>query len=96
MVSRTKGQVRETKFRKLQPVPRNRECCSKTVSRDTKNNAIVIMCINSEFSIKRFNKQGEKFFPTLDSFNPVFKPLYPSEGQDWAVVGVVTYSIKKL
>lgn len=61
-----------------------------------KNNDIVIMRVNSEFTVKRFNKQGEKIFLTPDSSNPVFKPLYPSEGQEWEVIGVVTYSIKKL
>ena len=44
----------------------------------------------------QFNKQGEKIFLTPDSSNPVFKPLFPSEGQEWEVIGVVTYSIKKL
>ena len=61
-----------------------------------KNNDIVIMRVDSEFTVKRFNKQGEKIFLTPDSSNPVFKPLYPSEGQEWEVIGVVTYSIKKL
>ncbi|WP_418940338.1 LexA family protein [Parasutterella sp.] len=61
-----------------------------------KNNDIVIMRVDSEFTVKRFNKQGEKIFLTPDSTNPVFKPLYPSEGQEWEVIGVVTYSIKKL
>lgn len=61
-----------------------------------KNNDIVIMRVDSEFTVKRFNKKGEKIFLTPDSTNPVFKPLYPSEGQEWEVIGVVTYSIKKL
>lgn len=61
-----------------------------------KNNDIVIMRVDSEFTVKRFNKQGEKIFLTPDSSNPVFKPLYLSEGQEWEVIGVVTYSIKKL
>lgn len=61
-----------------------------------KNNDIVIMRVDSEFTVKRFNKQGEKVFLTPDSTNPLFKPLYPAEGQEWEVIGVVTYSIKKL
>ncbi len=61
-----------------------------------KNKDIVIMRVDTEFTVKRFNKQGDKIFLTPDSFNPIFKPLYPSEGQEWEVIGVVTYSIKKL
>lgn len=60
-----------------------------------KNNDIVIMRIDSEFTVKRFNKRGNKIFLSPDSSNPVFKPLFPSEGQVWEVVGVVTYSIKE-
>lgn len=60
-----------------------------------KNNDIVIMRVDTEFTVKRFNKQGDKIFLTPDSFNPVFKPLFPSEGQEWEVIGVVTYSIKE-
>ena len=52
-----------------------------------KNNDIVIMRVDSEFTVKRFNKQGEKIFLTPDSTNPVFKPLYPSEGQEWEIIG---------
>lgn len=60
-----------------------------------KNNDIVIMRIDSEFTVKRFNKQGDKIFLSPESSNPVFKPLFPSEGQVWEVIGVVTYSIKE-
>ena len=45
------------------------------------------MRVDSEFTVKRFNKQGEKIFLTPDSTNPVFKPLYPSEGQEWEIIG---------
>ena len=34
-----------------------------------KNNDIVIMRVDSEFTVKRFNKQGEKIFLTPDSSN---------------------------
>lgn len=60
-----------------------------------KNNDIVIMRINDEFTVKRFNKQGDKFFLTPDSFNPIYKPVHPKFGQEWEIIGVVTYSIKE-
>ena len=50
---------------------------------------------NPGFTVKRFNKQGDQFFLTPDSFNPMYKPVHPKFGQEWEIIGVLTYSIKE-
>lgn len=55
------------------------------------NNDIVIMRIDDEFTVKRLHKENGTIYLSPESY----KPIYPEQGQEWALIGVVTYTIKK-
>lgn len=59
------------------------------------NNDIVIMRIDDEFTVKRLHKENGSLYLSPESHNSIYKPIYPKQGEEWALIGVVTYTIKK-
>lgn len=59
-----------------------------------KNEDIVIMSIDDEFTVKRYlnDENGLRLLP--DSFNPIYKPIRPKEFEEWRFIGVVKFTIK--
>ena len=57
------------------------------------NNCIAVCTIDSEFTVKRINKIGEKLF--LMPANKAFKPIEISEYANFIIWGIVTYVIHK-
>lgn len=54
---------------------------------------IVVACVDTEFTVKRYSKKGRKVM--LMPENPKFKPIELKEGMEAYVWGVVTYVIHK-
>jgi DNA polymerase V len=54
---------------------------------------IVVACVDTEFTVKRYSKKGRKVM--LMPENPNFKPIELKEGMEAYVWGVVTYVIHK-
>lgn len=63
-------------------------------SKKPRSNDIVIMRINTEFTVKRFVKTADGFFLKAENSSGLYKDLYPKEGEEWALFGVVTFVIK--
>ena len=57
-------------------------------------NRIVVAVIDSEFTIKRFNKRNETV--VLEAENPDYPPIKITEEMDFSVWGVVCWTLKKL
>lgn len=60
-------------------------------SKTPQNNDIVVACVDTEFTVKRFNKQNNKI--RLLPANENYKPIELSEGSEAYLWGVVTYVI---
>lgn len=58
-----------------------------------KNNDIIVACLNGEFTVKYFHKEGNSI--SLIPANPLFKKIIISEESDFQVWGVVVYVIHK-
>lgn len=54
--------------------------------------AIVLACLDGEFTVKRLQ---ERPFAALLPANPDFPPIYPQEGQELEIFGVVTFVLHK-
>ena len=65
-------------------------------SREAANGDIVIMRIDNEFTVKRFIKEGDAIHLQPESTDPFFKPIYPKEGEEWVLTGVVVGSLRQL
>ncbi len=50
--------------------------------------AIVIACVNNEFTVKYYRTDGTRVW--LEPAHPAFKPIYFNEGMELRVFGVVT------
>ena len=63
-------------------------------SLEPRNGDIVIMCIDNEFTVKRFKKDSSGICLLPESSNPAYKPISPREFQEWTFIGVVTHTVK--
>lgn len=63
-------------------------------SLEPKNDDIVIMSIDNEFTVKRFEKLNSGIRLMPESSNPVYKPISPKGNEEWRFIGVVTHTIK--
>jgi len=59
-----------------------------------KNNSIVLAVIDSEFTVKRIKKNGEKLY--LNPENDAFNPIEITEDMNFNVWGVVTHIIHEV
>lgn len=53
---------------------------------------IVLACLDGEFTVKTLQ---ERPVPALLPANPDFTPIYPQEGQELDIFGVVTFVLHK-
>ncbi|MGE6233052.1 translesion error-prone DNA polymerase V autoproteolytic subunit [Aeromonas media] len=53
---------------------------------------IVLACLDGEFTVKKLQVQP---IPALLPGNPDFPPIYPQEGQELDIFGVVTFVLHK-
>ncbi len=57
------------------------------------NGDIVVVSINGEFVVKRYIKQGSRFY--LRSENPEFPNFYPAEGEEFFFFGVASSVVRQ-
>ena len=63
-------------------------------SRTPKNGDIVVMQIDNEYTVKRFVKTGNGFYLKAENSSGQYPDIYPREGQEWQLFGVVNFVIK--
>ena len=63
-------------------------------SRTPKNGDIVVMQIDNEYTVKRFLKKGSGFYLKAENSSGQYPDIFPREGQEWKLFGVVNYVIK--
>ena len=63
-------------------------------SRTPKNGDIVVMQIDNEYTVKRFLKNGSGFYLKAENSSGQYPDIFPQEGQEWKLFGVVNYVIK--
>lgn len=65
-------------------------------SRTPKNGDIVVMQIDNEYTVKRFVRNAEGFYLKAENSSGLYHDIYPQEGQEWHLFGVVNFVIKAL
>ena len=65
-------------------------------SRTLKNNDIVVMQIDNDYTVKRFIKTSDGFYLKAENSSGLYHDIYPQEGQEWHLFGVVNFVIKAL
>ncbi|HAW44939.1 MAG TPA: DNA polymerase V [Sutterella sp.] len=58
--------------------------------------SIVIMRVNDEFTVKRLLKNGDGIYLHPENTSGEFTDIYPTEGDEWEIFGVVTFVLKAL
>lgn len=62
-------------------------------SKNPKNGSVVVCLIDGEFTVKRYDKQGDNLY--LMPENPAYQPIKIMPENNVTIWGVVTYTIKK-
>lgn len=57
-----------------------------------RHGSIVLACLDGEFTVKKLQERPR---PALLPANPDFSPIYPQEGQELEIFGVVTFVLHK-
>lgn len=65
-------------------------------SRTSKNNDIVVMQIDNDYTVKRFIKTSDGFYLKAENSSGLYHDIYPQEGQEWHLFGVVNFVINAL
>ncbi len=65
-------------------------------SRTPKNGDIVVMQIDNEYTVKRLVRNAEGFYLKAENSSGLYHDIYPQEGQEWHLFGVVNFVIKAL
>lgn len=65
-------------------------------SRTPKNNDIVVMQIDDDYTVKRFIKTTDGFYLKAENSSGQYPDIYPKEGEQWMLFGVVNYVIKPM
>ena len=65
-------------------------------SRTPKNNDIVVTQIDNDYTVKRFIKTSDGFYLKAENSSGLYHDIYPQEGQEWHLFGVVNFVIKAL
>ena len=63
-------------------------------SRSPKNGDIVVMQIDNEYTVKRYVKNATGFYLKAENSSGQYPDIYPQEGQEWQLFGVVNFVIK--
>ena len=65
-------------------------------SREAKNQDIVIMQINNEFTVKRYVRENGTLYLKAENTSGQYTNIYPNEDDSWLCFGVVSAIIKQL
>ena len=65
-------------------------------SRTPKNNDIVVMQIDNDYTVKRFIKTSDGFYLKAENASGLYPDIYPQDGEQWMLFGVVNYVIKPM
>lgn len=65
-------------------------------SRSPKNGDIVVMQIDNDYTVKRFVRTPEGFYLKAENSSGQYPDIYPQEGQEWQLFGVVNFVIKSV
>lgn len=65
-------------------------------SRTPKNGDIVVMQIDNEYTVKRFIKDSKGFYLQAENSSGMYPNIYPQDGQEWQLFGVVNFVIKQV
>ena len=65
-------------------------------SRTPRSGDIVVMQIDNEYTIKRFIKDHNGIHLKVENTSGLYKDIYPQEGQEWRLFGVVNFVIKPM
>lgn len=65
-------------------------------SRTPKNNDIVVMQIDNEYTVKRFIKTSDGFYLKAENSSGLYPDIFPKEGEQWMLFGVVNFVIKPM
>ena len=65
-------------------------------SRTPKNQDIVIMLINNEYTVKRLVKENGRLYLKAENASKYYPDIYPEEADTWITFGVVLHIIKSL
>ena len=63
-------------------------------SRSPKNGDIVVMQIDNDYTVKRFVRTASGFYLKAENSTGQYPDIYPQEGQEWQLFGVVNFVIK--
>ena len=63
-------------------------------ARTPRNGDIVVMQIDNEYTVKRFVRNAKGFYLKAENSSGLYRDIYPQEGQEWHLFGVVNYVIK--
>ena len=63
-------------------------------SREPKNQDIVIIQINNEFTVKRYVKEKGQIYLKAENSSGLYSNIYPNENDTWITFGVVSFVIK--
>ena len=64
--------------------------------RTASNGDIVVMQIDNEYTIKRLIKKGSEMYLKAENRSGQYSDIYPEEGEEWKVFGVVSFTIKSM
>lgn len=65
-------------------------------SRSPKNGDIVVMQIDNDYTVKRFVRTASGFYLKAENSSGQYPDIYPQEGQEWQLFGVVNFVIKSV
>ena len=65
-------------------------------SRSPKNGDIVVMQIDNDYTVKRFVRTASGFYLKAENSTGQYPDIYPQEGQEWQLFGVVNFVIKSV
>ena len=65
-------------------------------SRNPKNGDIVVMQIDNDYTVKRFVRTPAGFYLKAENSSGQYPDIYPQEGQEWQLFGVVNFVIKSV
>ncbi len=63
-------------------------------SKTPRNGDIVVMQIDNEYTVKRYMKTAGGFYLKAENTSGDYPDIYPKEGEEWMLFGVVNHVIK--
>lgn len=66
------------------------------IARVTADQKSVVMQIDNDYTVKRFVRTPEGFYLKAENSSGQYPDIYPQEGQEWQLFGVVNFVIKSV